>query len=300
LLFGKYIKHCRDKYHLTQEELVNKCYNFDLEFIGLDIGTLSRWERGITSPNVDKQIKIVKLLQSYENCVFPYFNSYDISELEHEFSKTGVQNLIGNSKNHILNFPHSNIIEENIKIINVYDSQNAEALLKMPNDILFSLTNNHYQLNLDILREWATNKGNLFLVSQYENNFFGMLLVLRIKPEVFEEVLSFERELKTLKDEDFSKDSQVGCSLPIAFFAYNNTIASFLYLRYYANLIANQNYILEVGSTTVIDGTVKLVEKIHLKKYKSSSKKSEELTSYKANLEDVLLRDDVFKMIFKK
>ncbi len=300
MLFGKYLKLCREKYHLTQEELVHKCYNYNEDFHGLDVGTLSRWERGITNPSVDKQIKITKLLQGYEECIFPYFSTYDIYELEAELCSVGVQNLIGNSKEHILNFPHSNIIEENIKIINVEDSEDKDLLLKMPNNILSSLINNYYELDVDTLKRWASHKWNLFLVSEYENNFFGMMLVIRLKPDVFEEVLSFKRELKTLKDEDFCKGSEIGCSFPLTFFAYNQTIASLLYLRYYANLIANQEYILEVGSTPIIEGAIKLVEKINLKKYKSITTKKEKLTSYRANLEDVLLRDEVFKMIFKK
>lgn len=300
MLFGKYLKLCREKYNLTQEELVQECYSYSDDFNGLDIGTVSRWERSITNPSVDKQIKITKLLQRYEDVIFPYFSTYDIFALENELCKSGVKNLIGNSKEHILNFPHSNIIEENIKITNVQDAQDKDMILKMPNDIVASLIDNHYGLNIEILKEWASHKWNLFLVSEYENNFFGMMLVVRLKPDVFEDILSFKRELKTLKSEDFCQNEEIGCSFPVTFFAYNQTIASLLYLRYYANLIANQNLILEVGSTPIIDSAVKLVEKTNLKKYKTMTSDKGEITSYRAKLEDVLLTEEVFKMVFRK
>ena len=299
-MFGKYLKICRERYHLTQEELVSKCYSYDEDFNGLDIGTLSRWERGITSPSVDKQIKITKLLQYYENSIFPYLNTFDIHEIEEELCQVGVKNLIGNSKEHILNFPHSDIIAKNLKVSNIKEFTDKEAILKMPNDVLDSLTNNHYQLNIEMLKSWAQNKYNLFIVSEYDTHFFGMMFVVRLNPKAFEEVLSFKRELKTLKDEDFTKDGEVGCSFPVTFFAYNQTTAALLYQRYYANLIANQDYILEVGSTTVLESAVKLVEKINLKKYCTNTIHDQEHSSYKASLEDVLLREDVFKMIFRK
>ena len=98
MLFGKYLKLCREKYHLTQEKLVEHCYSFHDDFNGLDIGTLSRWERGITSPSIDKQIKMVEIFQRYDNSVIPHFNTLSVSDVEKELCATEVQNLISNSK----------------------------------------------------------------------------------------------------------------------------------------------------------------------------------------------------------
>ena len=300
MLFGKYLKICRERYHLTQEELVYRCYSYDDDFQGLDVGTLSRWERGITNPSVDKQIKITKLLQRYENSVFPYLKTYEAREIETELCQVGVKNLIGNSKDHILNFPHSDIMAKNLKLSYIKEYTNKEAILKMPNDVLESLTNNHYELSIEILKSWAKHKHNLFTVSEYDGHFFGMMFVVRLKPNVFEDLLNFKRELKTLKDEDFMQDGEMACSFVITFFAYNHTTASLLFLRYYANLIASQDYLLEVGSITVLESAVKLVEKINLKKHCTDSDPSKNRSSYRATLDEILLREDVFKMLFRK
>ena len=300
MIFGIYLKLCREKYNLTQEELVHKCYNYHEDFEGLDVGTLSRWERGITNPSVDKQIKLTKILRKYDNHIFPYINTYSRDEVEHELSVKSINSLIGNSKEHILKFPHSDLITQNLKITNVKETNNIETILKMPNDVLTTLLNNHYNLNIETLSSWVKHKNNLFLVSEYKDNFFGMIFVLRVKPTVFENLLSYKCDLASLSDSDFAQDSEIGCSFPVTFFAYNQTTAALLYLQYYANLIANQDYISDVGITPILDSSIKLAEKIGLVKYKTVKTDRGENSSYKASLEDVLLREDVFKMLFKK
>lgn len=300
MLFGKYLKLCRDKYRLTQEDLVQQCYRYDDSFNGLDIGTISRWERGITNPSFEKQIKITKFFQRYENRVLPYFESFSTEDIEKKINKQSIINLIGNSKEHILKFPHSDVMAKNLKLSKIKEYENKEALLKMPNDVLQSLLNNYYELDVEILKAWSELNSNLFLVCEYEGHFFGLFFSLRLKPKVFEEIISFQRELKTLKEEDFSKEREIGCVFPISMFAYNKNTAMLLYTKCIANLISNQDYILEVGSIPVLKGGVKLAEKINLQQYLQISTEGCKKISYRASLEDILLREEVFKILFKK
>lgn len=300
MLFGKYLKICREHSHLTQEELVSKCYNYDKSFAGLDVGTLSRWERGVSKPSVDKQLKITKIFQSYSKTLLPYFDIYSFEDIQTQLSSINALNLIGNSKEHILNFPHSENLDKELKIININEAADKERLLKMPSDIFESLTNNYYEFSVDIFLSWAKNKNNLFVVSEYQGQFFGMLFAVSVKPEVFEDILLFKRDLKTLNEEDFTQGDEKGCSFPLTFFAYNQKSASLLYLHYYAYLITHQESILEVGMTVRLESVVKLVDKIELKKYHRDTTQERARTSYKSSLEDILLREDVFRMLFTK
>jgi len=300
LIFAKYLKVCRVDCCLTQEEFVNQCYAYDEVFQGLDVGTLSRWERGVNTPSVDKQIKITRIFQSYTKSVLPCFENYTKEEIEAQLSHNYVKNLIGNSKKHILNFPDSQTLGKEIQLLNIQEISDKQSILKMPSDILRGIAENYYGLTEELLLSWAEHKNNLFVVSEYRGQFFGMMFVLRLKPDVFDDILMFHRELKTLTQEDFAQDEELGCSFPVAFFAYNQRVASLLYLRFYADLIANQAYILEVGNTLILQSVAKLVEKINLKKYKVEKKSYKSRTSYRASLSDVLLSEDVFRMIFQK
>ena len=144
----------------------------------------------------------------------------------------------------------------------------------------------------------ALHPTNLFLVAQSNNTFVGMLLNLRLKPSVFKAVLSFEKSLETLNSDDFATFEEEGSVYPISVFAYNSDIASLLYIRFYAHIIAHQDTIVEVGTIAFVEDAKKLLEKIHLHLLSSKKIAGETLSVYSAPLEDVIINKEIFKMIF--
>ncbi|EHV5551073.1 helix-turn-helix transcriptional regulator [Vibrio vulnificus] len=62
-MFGEYLKQTREQLGLTQTELVTKLNLADEEFLSLDGVTLSRWERGKTTPSLSKCIRILRCLK---------------------------------------------------------------------------------------------------------------------------------------------------------------------------------------------------------------------------------------------
>jgi transcriptional regulator with XRE-family HTH domain len=298
LQFNKYLKTCRERYDLTQEQLVQELYNADDEFSGLNTGTLSRWERGSTRPSLSKQVSIIKLFQKHSTHFFPCFYGQD--NVEDELCRVSIKNLIGNSKEHILKFPTKVFTVDDIKISHIRSYQDIELMLKMPHSIMQGITSNYYQITMDHLESWALHPTSLFLIAECEGQFFGMLFALRLKPDVFNKIISFEMKSCNITENDFASFEEKACSLPIGFFAYNEKTASLLFLRYYAHLIANQDTITEVGATPILDGARKLVEAMHLKHLADLTVDSGTLSAYSAPLEDVLINQDVVKMIFQK
>jgi hypothetical protein len=73
-----------------------------------------------------------------------------------------------------------------------------------------------------------------------------------------------------------------------------------LSLRFYAHLIANQDYIEKVGSAPLLDGAKKIVQNMNMKQYKEKKIAQGILTSYQASLEDLLINEAVMKMLFQK
>lgn len=296
--FNKYLKSCRKKYNLTQENLVQELYNFDDSFAGLDTRTIIRWEKGTTKPSIVKQITIIQLFQKFSTHLFPCF--YSQKNIEEDLCKTGIKNLIGNSKEHIINFPNNIFNIENMNISHVRSHNDIDLLLTMPQSIFEGLTSNYFKLTLEMLKIWSLNPSNLFLIAQTNEQFVGMFFILRIKPLSFKKLLSFEMMVNELKDENFANFEEEACMFPISIFAYNDEVASLLYLRFYAHLIANQNSIIEVGTTPLLAGGKKLVEKMHLIHLLDKKLNGETLSAYNASLEDVLINEDVLKMLFMK
>lgn len=60
--FSGYLKHIRNDMQLTQQQLIEKLIEHSTNFTTLDLTTYSRWERGVTTPKLSKQIHIARLL----------------------------------------------------------------------------------------------------------------------------------------------------------------------------------------------------------------------------------------------
>ena len=296
--FNEYLKLCRKKYKLTQEALVQELYNYDDAFDGLDTRTLIRWEHGSTKPTSSKQVIIIQLFQKFSTHIFPCF--YNENHIEEDLCKVGIKNLIGHSKEHIVNFPNNIFSVEDISISHIRSHENIDLILNMPQSIFEGLTSNYFNITTTHLKVWSLHPANLFLIAQTNNQFVGMFFTLRLKPQIFKKLLSFNMEANELTDADFADFEEEASMFIIAVFAYNDKVAALLYLRYYAHLIANQDSIIEVGTTPLLKGGKKLVEKMHLRHMKDKKVKEETLSSYSAPLEDVLINEDVLKMLFVK
>lgn len=296
--FNIYLKTCRTRYKLTQEQLVEELYSFDDAFKGLDTRTLSRWELAQTQPPLAKQVLIVKFFQRYSSHLFPCF--YDIENIEEKLCRDGVFNVLGKSKEHIFRFPENAFRVDDITVTHLRSHEQMGELLKISHAIIDSITQNYYGLTVEHLEAWAFHPSNLFIVAQNNSQALGMLNLLKLNPQSYKEILSFKKELRDLKEEDFAKPGEEASIFFLTSYAYNETVASLLLIRYYAHLIANQDSIIEVGSTIVVEGGKKFAERMHLEHLGDRKLQNRTISAYSAPLEDVLINPEVLRMIFQK
>jgi len=92
-----------------------------------------------------------------------------------------------------------------------------------------------------------------------------------------------------------------GSIILLSFYAINQKVASMLFVRHYAYLIAHQNIINEIGVSTVLEEVQKTVENMNLDHFKSKKMKdSTKIEVYKSTLGKVLASEYVVKMIFSE
>lgn len=60
--FASYLQKIRSEKKLTQQSLLELLVESDNAFSKLDLTTLSRWERGVTTPKLEKQVLIARLM----------------------------------------------------------------------------------------------------------------------------------------------------------------------------------------------------------------------------------------------
>ena len=300
--FNEYLKSCRVNCDLTQEQLTHDLYTYDIDsFEGLETTTVSKWERGVSKPTIGRQIGILKYFQKKTGVVLPCWDNYTVDEAEELICKVGMQNLLGKSKELVLNFPAAMIGADDLHVYQLRNSDMVDEVIAINMDLDKDFNHDSTQLQTTQFKEWALHPSNSFYICKYQEQFFGLLFTLRLKPEVFKKIMSFEIVEKELKVEDFASFDEMGCSYMLSFFAMNEKAASMLFIRYYAHLIANQKVIAEVGLATMMEDVKKFIINMHLH-YHGSKSFGEGLESrtYRETLHSFLVSEKVVKMIFSK
>lgn len=265
--FNEYLKLCRTNNILTQEELVHALYSFDIEhFKALDTNTLSKWERGVTKPKLAKQVSIIKYFQALTHMALPCFNNHSEEEIEKIICRSGMQNIIADSKSKelILDFPSAMMSIDDLKIYQLKNFNMIDKVIKINTYLDKDFNHDFTQLQFDDFKKWALLSGNLFLACVFGEEVIGLLFVLKLKLEVFNRIINGNMMEKELVEDDFALPHEQGSSYILSLFALNEKAASMLFVRYYAHLIAHQTYINEVGIATMMEDIQKLIENINL------------------------------------
>jgi len=248
--FHDYIKKCREENSLTQEQLIDKLYLHNTTFKSLDTVTLSRWERNITQPSIDKKLKIIKFFSDYTGIIFPYFNAHDYKEIEDNICKNTIDNILGKNKELVLNYPSNYIEADELKIQKLRDIKDINNIIDISVSLDQEFTQHFSQLKDENFLMLAKHPASSFFICEYKEQFFGLLFSLHLKKDIFEKLMNFEMQEVDIKDEHFVVDDEVGCEYLLNFFSYSQKVAALLFISYYNYLIDNQKQIIEIGVGT--------------------------------------------------
>ncbi|KYJ87606.1 helix-turn-helix domain-containing protein [Sulfurovum riftiae] len=300
--FNEYLRSCREHAHLTQEQLVQELYNYDIgSFTGLETSTLSKWERSIVKPKLSRQVRIMQYFQTRTNSALPCWEEYSETDAEEMICKAGMRNLLGKSKELILNFPQKMIGADDLKVLQLRNSEMIDKIIDINIDLDRGFNHKFTELLPEHFKEWALHPSNSFFVCDYKGQFFGLLFTLRLKPEAFEKIINLEIREKDLTLEDFASFDEMGSSYVISFFAMNEKAATMLFIRYYAHLIANQKAIEEVGVATMMEDARKLLVNMNLKEhYSMTLDNGKTIQTYRESLSNFLASEYTVKMILSR
>ena len=296
--FGEYIRVCRERYGLTQSALVDLLYGFHDIFNGLDMVTLSRWERNVTAPNIERQRYFIEAMQEFEPRIFPAFDAIDMAEIEAAIFERGIQRTIGKHKRFILNFPSQIIEEDALQVEPLTLWEEPEPVLKIAHTFIHKVTQNQTDIPMERFAAWVAHPSTLFLVASYHRQFFGMLISLRLKPEIFEKLMHFEMEEKEIVPAHFADENEEGCAYPLSMLAYTEQCATLLALRYYRYLMEREKTTAYVGSRPKLKEGGELAKTLGLSLFQVAPDKS--ARTFRANINDVLLNRYVLTLIFKE
>ncbi len=296
--FAQYLRTCRERLGLTQDELVSELYLFDESFEGVDASTLSKWEREVILPRLSRQVGILRFFQERTGLALPCWDGMDRESSERAICQRGVRNLLGRSRKIILGFPLSLPMDE-VTVVQLRDAKQIEVYIGMARGLDREFTQDYSALQPEHFRRWALHPSHAFYVAEYKQQFMGLLFALKVRKEIFDKLLEFGIEECELDESAFPTIEEPGCSYLLNFFALNDEVASMLFLRYYAHLITHQKQISDVGLIVALEDARKLIKDMNLLPYRTRRVSSTlELQSYRNTLPGFFTAPKVLQMFF--
>jgi hypothetical protein len=228
--------------------------------------------------------------------------NYTVEEAEAFICRIGIHNLVEKSKKYVYDFPSEMMYIDDMKVYPVRNSKRMDALLDANMLIHQNFNHQFTQISREQFRAWAFHPESLFLACEYRDNFVGLFFSIRVKTEVFDRILNFEMKKSDMTEKDFAVSGEPGSNLMLSFFALNKKVATLLFVRYYAYLIANQKDIDEIGGVTIQDEAKKIVSNMNL--YRDGSKRVEEdnveIEAYRQRLPNVFASENSVKMLLSR
>ena len=299
--FAEYLKHCRESHSLTQEQLVEALYHFDRElFEGLNPPTLSRWEHGLSRTSLRRMAGILAYFQSLDGVALPCIDAENADEAEALICRDRVASIF-KPRTMVLDLPLvREAEEESFRVVSVRNHPRARELLKL-NVLLHRGSNTPFtQVDRERFERWMESPGNLFYAVSFGDSFLGLLFVLKLRTESFDRVLRFEGKKNDLRDEDFAAVDEPGSLYLLSFFALSTEIATLLFRRFYAALIANQRTIDSVGFVSSFDEAIRLGEELNLSEWGEREDAGRRILAYQASLPEVMRSSSALRVLFPK
>ena len=295
--FGNYIKACRKRFHLTQDELVEHLYHYDDIFSKLDGVTLSRWERGITCPNLHKQKIFIESLRQISDDLFPCFDLLSTQQITLNTATLGISKIIGKHPRYMLDFPKDLIESHKINIKHMKETDIYQKSLKLTYELHKKITNDYAQLTLHHFQDWASHPRSLFLLAQYEEHFFGMLFSLSLKKTIFTKLLEGSMQENEITQEHFAEENEKSDEYLLGFFSYSEEATSHLMLAYYHYLMKEQKNIEKIGVLVKIAEGHALSKTLGLKPLNITTSLP---SPYASSIGDVILNPNALTIFFEK
>jgi len=294
LKFHAYLKLSRRNLNLTQSQLALELYNFDAIFDGLDVNTIGRWERAVTNTPILKKVKILAYFFEKFNYYFPFLEMNDIQSIEKKLSSSSVNKFLGKHKQLVMSFPTIHADEKDFQIVHSKKSLHQETAFTTAINICDDMYGYGKFYSVKTLHEFALFASTLFLLCEYKEQYFGHAFFIYLKNDIYKKVMNFEMDYMDITTSDLANVNEKGSYMSMGLFAMNEKAMAILFVRFYAHLIINQKNIQKVGTLISDSDAVNMAKNFGLQK----SKQKDDLIVYDATIKEVLLTQQIIKMLF--
>ena len=298
---GEYIRTCREELGWTQEKLVEELFLYDIDrFGGVDTTTVSKWERGVSRPPLRRTQALIRFFQYRLARPLPCWRVRDEDDAMESLCGGEIARILGNPKHLVSRVPLEIDFSKGVRLMSLRGHPRAEELLEITAMMLETAAAPYDRVGEAELKRWMDCPDHLFTVVVYRDTFLGLFFSLRLKPESFEKVLTFEKRKKELDEEDWATAPERCSILSVAFHALTQPVGTLLMARLYAHLLAHQEEIEAVGFVSSLRETERVAENMGLRCVGEKELQEHRLCAYRGDLYDLFASPLIVKTLFER
>ncbi len=262
--FGEYLRKRRKAIGLTQDRLAIALSCYSPVLSGIDSVTISRWERATTEPTSERQREVITYFHDDVDKIFP-FRSGRAQKFDQEQavdylcrhylnspklgSKIGTYPEKANGKYTIEKLTASAHHEPVLDIIEEYDRSIYDAVVP---------------ISKERLQCWVQHCNRLALVNLKHGQYFGHLLVLPLKDEVFWQLTHGQREEASIAADDFAMPEEPHSLYVVSIYGSSRISAGRLLMELITYVSRHYDHINHIGGLCATNDGARLARAFHL------------------------------------
>lgn len=257
--FSEYIKKKRKSHKHTQGSLAIRLAEFDPIFADIDANTISRWERGHNEPNNQRQkLCVIYFDDSPSELPPPFIPVLSNSNIEPILDARAQLKRHLNSQRFSMLIGGLPLSIDSIDIEKYRPEDDQGAYLKYIAALDLGILETSTPTTAETIAKWIEHPGGEIWIGKEHGQIVVHLVLLRLKPEVHQQIMTQERIESSITTADLSEKDEPFCLLLVNFFSLSPESAIDVFIEVIQFLYLQRKYALRVGSLLANMDGVKL------------------------------------------
>ncbi|WP_281646556.1 hypothetical protein [Parendozoicomonas sp. Alg238-R29] len=265
--FGSYLKNRRKEAGLTQDRLAMalSCYSSVLS--GIDSVTISRWERATTEPTGERQRQVIAYFHDDVEKIFPFRSSRSQILTPDQSMEYLTRHYLNSPKlgHKIGTFPELEGCQYRLQKLTA-DPEHHRFL-----DMIIEYDDAIYEsavpTDRDRMAGWINRCNRLSLVCCKYSHYFGHVIALPLKEEIFWQLIQGKREEASISQDDIVATHEPHCLYIYSLYGASRLAAGRLIMEIICYLGRHYDHVNYIGGLCATSDGTRLARSFHLEPY---------------------------------
>ncbi|MCL6271584.1 hypothetical protein M3P05_16835 [Sansalvadorimonas sp. 2012CJ34-2] len=262
--FGSYLKKRRKEAGLTQDRLAMALSCYSPVLAGIDSVTISRWERATTEPTGERQRQVIAYFHDDVEKIFPFRSSRSQVLTPDQSMEYLIRHYLNSPKlgSKIGTFPERDGRSYSIQSLN--NTEEDRSFLEMILEYDRSISKSAVPVERERLGGWLGKCNRLTMVCRKYGHYFGHVVALPVKDEVFWQLIHAQKEIASLSLDDIVSPHEPHSLYVSSLYGASRIAAGRLILEVVSYLGRHYDNVSHIGGLCATSDGARLARSFHL------------------------------------